>query len=273
MNLKTASILIGFFGLTTFFSCTEKGEPTEAPPEVLAVYPSLDTLPENLLRMYILFSKPMKTVGNLEKIRLTDPAGNTVKDAIFNNAYELWDNEQKQLTILFDPARVKTGLQANEALGRALQRGKNYRLSIQGLEDVYHQKMSAPFVKNIYVVDEDTTAPSTDNWTIEVPMSNTKTALVVQFPQSLDRLSALQRIRLTNTDQQLVEGEVELKKNEKEWYFTPHNKWVKGSYHLFVNTRLEDPSGNNLNGLFDHKIGSLKSDQEGELKSIPINIH
>ncbi len=33
------------------------------------------------------------------------------------------------------------------------------------------------------------------------------------------------------------------------------------------------PSGNNLNGLFDHKVGSLKNDKEGETVTIPLQVN
>ncbi|MEM7513074.1 MAG: hypothetical protein AAF388_19250, partial [Bacteroidota bacterium] len=51
-------------------ACKHGQEEKERGPEISAIYPSADTLPENLLRMYIQFSSPMKTVGNLEKIQL-----------------------------------------------------------------------------------------------------------------------------------------------------------------------------------------------------------
>jgi len=41
-------------------------------PAVKNVYPTGNQLPENLLRIYVTFHTPMKTVGNLEKIRLTN---------------------------------------------------------------------------------------------------------------------------------------------------------------------------------------------------------
>ncbi|HAA19186.1 MAG TPA: hypothetical protein DCP28_10590, partial [Cytophagales bacterium] len=97
---------------------------TESPlPEVLAVYPSADTLPENLLRMYVEFATPMKTTGNLSRIQLKDAQGQVLNGVLFDNVYELWDPDQRQLTLLFDPGRVKTGLQAHDALGRALTPG------------------------------------------------------------------------------------------------------------------------------------------------------
>lgn len=40
----------------------------------------------------------------------------------------------------------------------------------------------------------------------------------------------------------------------------------------FINTRLEEPSGNNPKGLFDYKIGNLKYTKEGAIEKIPFTI-
>ena len=50
----------------------------ENKPIVTKVYPTSNQLPENLLRMYIQFSKHMKTINNLKHIKLFDAAGKEV---------------------------------------------------------------------------------------------------------------------------------------------------------------------------------------------------
>ena len=243
-----------------------------AMPEVTAFYPSSDTLPENLLRMYVVFSKPMKTQGNLEKIALYTGKGDEVGGAFLETAEELWSPDQKQWTILLDPGRVKTGLQAHETLGRALVEGERYELVIEGLEDVYHQKMSKRFVKPLHITSADTVAPDMAHWDVQVPSPNTKAPLTIYFPQSLDQFSIRQRLFLTTADTLSVAGRVEIGVQERSWIFTPADRWRKGTYYLHVNTRLADPAGNNLNGLFDHKVGSLKYNQEGVVTRLEVTI-
>ena len=135
-------------------------------PVVTTIYPTSDTLPENLLRFYVQFSKPMKTINNLENIELVDEDGNVVKGAIFNNVYELWDKEQQQLTLILDPARVKTGLVAHKERGRALQAGKSFQLVIRQAEDIYGNQLKVPFIKPIYVIATDTVSPDISHWNI-----------------------------------------------------------------------------------------------------------
>ncbi len=234
-------------------------------PTVTAIYPSSDTLPENLLRMYVRFSQPMKTVGNLENIQLLDDSGQKGEGAIFNYVHELWDTEQKQLTFLFDPARVKTGLNANESFGRALQPGRSYRLLIKDLADVNHRKMSQAIIKEMKISAADTLAPAIDRWEIIVPEAQSKMPLIVRFPDMLDQQSLKYRLKVVTSSGKAISGTVRLGEQEKSWTFTPAQKWGRGDYQLLVNGRLEDPAGNNLNGLFDHKVGSRKYVREGEI--------
>ena len=243
----------------------------EIQPQVIAVFPSADTLPTNLLRMYIHFSTPMKPFGNLEKIRLKDENGHEVMGAIFNNAFELWNHEQTQLTILLDPSRVKTGLISHEERGRALSIDKRYQLVIGALQDV-NDRTTTPFTKSFTVGEEDLSPPNTDLWVFKTPEPESRDALVIKFPQLLDRLSLIQRLKLTDKEKNPIGGHVEIAHNESEWHFYPDHNWIPGRYILYVHSRLEDPSGNNLNGLFDHKVGSLKNAHEGKIETILINL-
>lgn len=238
-------------------------------PEIRAIFPSADTLPENLLRLYIHFSKPMKTIGNLEKIHLKDESGDEVMGAIFNNVHELWNHDQTQLTLLLDPSRVKTGLHAHEQRGRALDKGKRYELVIGELEDV-EGRTTLSYVKSFLVGPEDVYPPNTDLWVFHIPEAGSQAPFIIQFPQMLDRLSLLQRLKLTNEYNQPISGKVILAKNETEWHFQADENWTAGDYLLYIHSRLEDPAGNNLNGLFDHKPGSLKHKHEGIIKQIAI---
>lgn len=270
IKLPTYSLLLAFvlFGI----ACAQPGEEHQSIPEVVGIYPSADTLPSNLLRMYLHFSKAMKTTGNLEKIKLVDETNQEVVGAIFNNAFELWNPQQTQLTLLFDPARVKTGLVANQQMGRALQAGKRYKLVIGNLEDVYGNPLAAEFTKAFFVRAADKKAPNIKSWNIYTPKVGSRSPLIVQFPTMLDRFSLLKQVQLTDAIDQPIDGLIEIKNQETAWYFTPVQKWSEGSYVLHVHTRLEDPAGNNLNGLFDHKEGTMSNSQKDLLKRIPFKL-
>lgn len=229
--MKTQYILNLCYWLFLMFfiiSCSQKelnraAENTVA-PKVVAVYPTNDSLPENLLRFYVQFSHAMKTVNNLENIKLVKENGEEIRGAIFNNVYELWDSEQKQLTLILDPARVKTGLVVNENLGRALAPNKRFQLVIEKAEDIYGNLLEAPYTKGIHVIKEDKEIPNINNWKIISPESNTLSPLEINFPQVLDRLSLFHRLRLMNENEEIVTGEIEVVNQEKTWRFIPQEK-------------------------------------------------
>lgn len=265
-------ILIGLL----FLSCSGIEDDTifleKSSPKVVNVFPTADTLPENLLRFYIQFSQPMKAVNNLEHIKLLDENGLEVQGAIFNNVYELWDEQQQQLTLILDPARVKTGLEANQKLGRALKPNKKYQLSIEKAEDIHGTPLAQKYTKEILITPLDTIIPDIKNWSIHPPFSNSRSPLIVGFPQSLDRLSLYHRIQILDSNGSRIPGTIEIGSQEKSWNFTPHKKWKKGTYSLAINSRLEDPAGNNINGLFDHKIGGLKKEKEGDILNLVVEV-
>ncbi|MEO1518734.1 MAG: hypothetical protein AAFV95_27215 [Bacteroidota bacterium] len=272
MRISNHSVLWMGLASVMLACCMDPSAKEIQNPAITAIYPTSDTLPENLLRLYLHFSKSMRTTGNLEKIRLLDENGQEVVGAIFNNVYELWDKEQKQLTLIFDPSRVKTGLMANEEKGRSLQVGKKYRLVIGRLEDVDGHVMKEVYTKSFYVSGEDRLSPNIELWNIELPTANGKSPLVLQFPEMLDQLSLRQRLQLTNHNNEPITGVVDIGRQETEWRFTPSEKWVAGDYVLHVHGRLEDPCGNNLNGLFDHTAGGLKNRREGQIETIHLKI-
>ncbi|MEM6830238.1 MAG: hypothetical protein AAF551_06955 [Bacteroidota bacterium] len=249
------------------YSCVKR----ESNPRVLTVYPTSDTLPENLLRLYIQFSEPMKTTENLDKIKLLDERGQEVKGAIFNNVHELWDSDQKQLTILFDPARVKSDLQANKSMGRALAPGMTYELMITDLETIKHKKIM-PYTKKIHVIAADTISPNTIKWNLNLPKADGTAPLNISFADRVDQMSLRQRLVIVDENENRIEGDIRIGNYEKEWSFIPNKNWKPGHYAVYVHARLEDPSGNNLNGLFDHRSGSLKYETEDEVLKLPFSI-
>ena len=88
----------------------------------------------------------------------------------------------------------------------------------------------------------------------------------------LDVMSLRNRLMVTTMEGIEVAGKSDIRNAEESWEFTPQVKWEPGQYVLLVHSRLEDPSGNNLNGLFDHPVGSLKREDEDQLQRIVFEI-
>lgn len=222
-------------------------------PKVVAIYPSTDSIPVNVTRFYIEFSKPMQEMNILKHIKLTNKKGENITGVFFENQYELWDYDRKKVTLLVDPGRVKLGLLANNTMGRAFEEGQEYTLMVDSLLlDFDDQKLASSFSKSFVAIKEDRIPPKVELWKYKVPKSNTKEPIIIDFNDKLDHVLAQSFILIT-CNRKKIEGEIVLENNEEQWVFKPKKEWKAGNYEIFVNKSLEDIATNSMNQLFDHK--------------------
>ncbi len=73
------------------------------------VYPSIDLLPENLLKFYVYFSAPMSRGRIYKHIHLKNEAGEEIELPFLEIDEELWDPTMTRLTLFIDPGRIKLG--------------------------------------------------------------------------------------------------------------------------------------------------------------------
>jgi hypothetical protein len=228
---------------------------------VTAVYPSADTLPMNLLRMYIQFSAPMTVGEATRRVRLLDAAGREVPNAFLVAAggQELWDGAHERMTVFFDPGRIKRDLVPHEALGLPLRTGRSYSFIVDSAwPDATGRPLAERFVKRFYVGAMDRTLPQTASWGIAAPARGTRAALIVDFPEPLDRALAARMIAVKRGAVR-INGVVSVESRETRWTFTPAEPWRDEDYLIEVDTELEDLAGNNLKHLFDMMPGDTGS--------------
>lgn len=228
------------------------GTPTTT---VSAVYPTIDSVPMNLLRMYIQFSAPM-TVGDSAEnhVRLLDEKGNAVDKAFLVAAggQELWDPDHTRMTIFFDPGRIKRDLKPHEALGLPLQSGHRYKLVVDStLHDAHGLALAHGYVKQFQVGPVDRTMPTTDLWRISPPTSGTRDPLTVDLPEPLDHALLSRMLKVINGRDAKVSGTAAPSRHDRQWTFAPTEPWQPGDYFIEVDTELEDLAGNNLRRPFD----------------------
>src|SRR5262249_18400476 len=124
-------------------------KPPGPPTKVAQVYPTADVLPENLLRLYLHFTAPMRRGGAYDCGRIPPGAGKEVVTPFLTLGEELWDPSGRRLTLLLDPGRVKQGLKPREELGPVLEAGKKYTLVIDGRwRDAEGQPLGQDFRKS-----------------------------------------------------------------------------------------------------------------------------
>ena len=231
--------------------------------EVVGVYPSVDTLPNNLLKFYIHFSEPMAEGEAYEHLSLIDIAsGRPVEAPFVRMEPELWDPNGTRFTLLFDPGRIKRSVALNLDLGPPLQVGARYRLVVdRNWPTAQGDTLRANFIKEFRVVASDREMLRTDQWTVTSPEVLSSHPVTVHFPEPLDRALLGRVFQVFDGAGKQVPGTVEVGPWERQWMFTPSDPWVAGVYELRVETILEDVAGNTLRSPFDVDLQTAPSSE------------
>lgn len=224
-------------------------------PEVLSVYPTKDTLPHNLLKMYIRFSKPMQTGKALKQLVLIKDTRDTLENVFLDLQPELWNQDHTLLTLWLDPGRIKRDLQPNQQLGEPLQLAGHYRLYIRpDWPDTEGLILKQAYQKIFVVTHRDSLSPDPTQWQIQLPKAGTKQALEVNFQEPLDYSLLMSAVYILDQEGKQLPGKIGLSKQESTLLFEPAAPWQPGTYQLAFESRLEDLAGNNLARLFDRDI-------------------
>jgi hypothetical protein len=245
----------GRFGGGRFFMDPPR-QPAAAPARVEHVYPSTNVLPANALRLYIYFSAPMSQGGTLRNIHLLDETGKEIRDAFLDQ--ELWDPDNRRLTVLFDPGRIKRGLASTDP---PIVAGRRYTLTIDRIVEHFEKAFAGG--------PADRTPPAPKSWRVIAPKAGTVEPLVVEFPKPMD-YALLQRM----LEVPGVPGDVALDRDETRWRLTPRAPWKRGLYRLEAQNKLEDISGNHLDRAFDVDIPSTRPPRQAARSiSLPFRVH
>ncbi|HEX2475150.1 MAG TPA: Ig-like domain-containing protein, partial [Lacipirellulaceae bacterium] len=244
----------------------------EKPSIVESIYPTSDVLPENQLKFYIHFSAPMRRGDSYRYIKLFDSAGAPVEAPFLELAEELWDKSGRRLTLLLDPGRVKQDLKPHKEVGRAIVDGGTYTLLIRSeWRDARGEKLGSEFRKTFRVTEADVHQPDPKRWKITAPAGGTRQPLVVAFDEPLDHALLQHVITVSNTSGDLVDGRVNVDRNETRWSFLPAEPWVAGAHRLLIESTLEDLAGNSIARPFEVYLPSGRP-QDVEQTAIPFEI-
>ncbi len=238
-------------------------------PEVVAVYPRTAELPENVLRFYLYFSEPMADGGFLNHVRLEHvETKEDLTGVFFDNIHELWSRDRKRITLLVDPGRVKTGLEANRRLGRAFVAGQTYRFvvlpswkSLQGVS------LAQPFTMTYRARSEDRQPVDVHAWRLTLPSAGTHDALAVDFGKAVDHVSLHHLLHVLTPQGTPARGGWILHPSDRMAQWVPERSWqhAVGDYALRIQGRFEDIAGNNLSAAFDHSAGEVQARGEDHL--------
>ena len=223
--------------------------------EVVAVYPSAEVLPENLLKFYLHFSEPMRQGGVYEFIELVDQEGRKADVPFLEVAEELWDASGSRLTLFIDPGRVKREVKPLEDLGPAMAAGGLYTLRVdRRWPDASGKPLKQGFEKRFRVSEPDRGQPDIKTWKLSEPRANTTEALHVELGEPLDRALLERLIWVKDLDGVRVEGRVSISNEETRWSFEPARSWKSGEFRLVADEWLEDLAGNRIGRPFEVDI-------------------
>ncbi len=227
--------------------------PDTTPKTVVAqVFPTVEIVPENQLRLYIHFSAPMGSRGGLDFVHLLDEAGQEVTDPFLPLDAEFWNDDRTRYTVFFDPGRQKRGIAPIAEMGRSLTSGKSYTLVIDAawrdgnglpLKQAYRR----PFT--VGPADERPLDPKT--WRIDAPAAGSSTPLTIAFPEPLDHGLLLRALGVVAPGGKPLEGQVVVGVHELTWAFTPVEPWKPGDYNVVAFAMLEDLAGNRIGRAFE----------------------
>jgi hypothetical protein len=196
--------------------------PNEKAPELVAIYPLLDTLPENLLKLYVHFSKPMRSGESLQFIHLLDKKQDTLRNVFLNLQPELWDTTGTVLTLWLDPGRIKRGLTLNRALGNPLKMNETYHLVVSAAWKGQNGLNLAQTYRKTFVAGKrDELAPDLKQWQLQLPKVGTTALLWVKTQESLDHYLLSESIGIVDQNNIPVKGEIRLGKKDDQVVFFP----------------------------------------------------
>jgi len=244
-----------------------------ATTRVVAVYPSGDSVPANLLRVYILFSRPMSRRGIADHVKLLGESGEAVEHPFLNLEQDLWDPSGQRLTLIFDPGRIKRGLALHENKGLPLRAGGRYRLVISAdAKDAEGKPLAEAFSKEYRVLPAERSTPDPRRWRIAIPRVRTREQLLLVADRALDQPLFERLVRVEDEAGLPLEGEATVRDGGTRWCFSPAQPWRPGGYRLRVGAELEDLAGNRPTRLFDEPADPSGIRKEAQDVLVPLKL-
>ncbi|WP_213807856.1 hypothetical protein [Granulicella sp. dw_53] len=223
---------------------------SSAAPQVVSISPAARSIPANTLRIYVTFNHPARGVVATRDLRLLDDAGRTIDGAFMDFGQDLWSPDGRRLTVLFDPGRVKRGVEGDGESAAPLQVGHSFTVEISGKR--FHYQVT-PAVR---------TAITPQTWRLALPKAGSREALTVTFDREMDDALLRDQLEVVDAQGQSQPGQVTASASGRVWSWRPKHGWRIGAYRLVVGSSLEDVSGNRVGEALDHDVGSPDAPRE-----------
>ena len=236
--------------------------PDKDPTRILICPPDECLLPANHLKFYVHFSRPMRPTESWEHFSLKDLRTGELVPRPFRHI-DLWDEQNRRLTLWFHPGRQKTGVNLNEDLGGILTAGHRYLLLIDPQWKTQAGQPLDGSVKKRYAFtasNADHEQPDPNNWELTPPTLDTVEPLIISFGEMLDFATARKVITACSNNEEIIEISQQADWDGTRVKIFPSKPWTAGSYTLALNPRLEDLAGNSLERPFEVDLRSETTD-------------
>jgi hypothetical protein len=239
------------------------------------VYPSAPVLPQNLLRMHVLFSEPPFVDTLMQAVHLLDEQGGAVAHPFLDLQEGLWDASGTRLTLLLHPGRIKSGLASRLSRGPAIERGQRYRLAVD-MDLLFGPSVSeTEWASHAFSVGPAIeTAVDHAAWDIGRPLPGTLQPLRLTFGRSMDRLGLEGAFAVTAADGSSVPFTQQVIASEQGVELTPLQAWRNEMHRVDVAADLEDVAGNRVAQAFEktHEAAALFSSAIGAVPQTHIAV-
>ncbi len=233
------------------------------------MYPSATTLPANQLKLYLEFSQPMSRGGVWSHIHLIRDDGKAVELPFLEIDQELWSPDQKRLTVLFDPGRIKRGVTPQVEMGEVLEPGRSYTLLVdRELRDANNQPLAEEFKHQFRIAPSLRQGIDLKKWTVTGPKSGSTAPLEIVFDRPLDWALVQHTLQVKG-----ITGTVAIDREETRWRFTPSQPWKAGRHELVIDMALEDLAGNRVGRPFDVDLFDRVTERiTAQTTTLPFNV-
>jgi hypothetical protein len=234
---------------------------SSAAPQVVSISPAARSIPANTLRLYITFDHPARGVVATRDLRLLDEASRTIDGAFMDFGQDLWSPDGRRLTVLFDPGRVKRGVEGDGESAAPLQVGHSFTVEVSGKRFLYQV---TPAVR---------TAITPQTWRLDLPKAGSREALTVTFDREMDDALLRDQLEVVDAQGRSQPGQVTTFTSGRVWSWRPRRGWRIGAYRLVVGSSLEDVSGNRVGEALDHDVGSPDAPRESLAVRFTVDRH
>jgi hypothetical protein len=245
---------------------------TDRHATLTGVFPAATEVPENVLRFYLHFDKPMPRGDVYRYVQVLKEDGTPVPQPFLKLDDELWNPEQTRLTLLIEPGRIKREVKPLIDLGPVFVAGSKYTLVVSGEWPTLAGKpLGRDLRKPITAVTRLEDAPDPKKWTLTPPAAG-RDELKIVFGRPMDHALLARTLSVIGPDGSAVRGTGAAADSDRAWTFKPAADWVPGSYKLRVNSILEDVCGNAIGHPFEVELGKPNKPVEPKDVDVPFTV-